>query len=405
MAGFSYIAIQPGKGRVTGMLQTSDRRAALQQLAERGFQPVVLVQAESAGAATSGLRGFIGRVKTRDLALFTRQLSALTKAGLPLVHAISTVRQQCSQKSLNRIMEDVESNLTRDAMSLAESFSRYPQVFDAVYTGLVRSGEASGNLPEVLSNLANQLAKSAKLKGQVLSAFIYPAFLALAGSTAIFILMAFVIPKFITLFDSFEQELPIPTRVLIAVAGFTKVWWPLLLAGMVVLAVLVVAVLRRPASRLRFDRLLLRIPVVGDVLLKVEVARISQTLSSLIHGGIHVVDALRVTESVTHNLAVRATFGRIRSKVSAGQPLALAFEQAALYPVMLINLLRTGEETGELPEMLQEVETIYTEECDRSLEAAVRVLEPVLIVIMGAIISAIVAAVLLPVFQSNALVH
>jgi general secretion pathway protein F len=405
LAQFSYIAIKPGKGRVSGIVQTLDRRSALQQLAERGFHPISLVSGDSNTDVSRAINKIIRRVRTRDLALFTRQLGALTKAGLPLVQALATLRQQCGHKGLVRIIESVEVSLSRDAMSLAEALSLHPRVFDPIYTGLVRSGETSGNLPEVLTDLANQLSKAARLKGQVFGAFIYPAFLAVAGTTAIFVLMTFVIPKFISLFDSFEQELPLPTRILIVVAAFLKYWWPLVLGATFAAAAMCWGILRRPAGRTRFDRMVLGLPVIGDVLMKVEVARITQTLSAMLKGGIQIVDALRVTESVTRNRAIRTTFKDICAKVTAGQPLALAFSQAGIYPIMLVNLLRTGEETGELPEMLQEVEAIYTEESTRSLEAAVKILEPVLIIVMGAIIACIVAAVMLPIFRSNALVH
>jgi type II secretory pathway component PulF len=401
MLPFDFVAIEPGRGRVTGTLRGGDRRQVIQKLIESGVQPVWV----AGRAGRAGLGGLFRRVGVQDLSVFTRQLAALTKAGLPLAHALATLRRQCSNKTLTELLEDLEQGLLRDGMSFAETLAQHPRVFNPVYRGLVHAAEAAGRLPEVLAELAGHLGRAAKLRGQVRAAFVYPVFLMLAGSTAIFVLMTFIIPTFITLFDSFDRQLPLPTRLLIAVSGFMRHWWPVILLAAGCGAAAGWGALRRQGVRSRRDRLLLRLPVVGEVLMKVEVARIAQTLAALVAGGVHIVDALHVTEAVTHNQALRDAFGPIRSKVAGGQPVADAFDGAKLFPLMFINLVRTGEESGDLPEMLAEVASIYTEESERALDAGVKILEPVLIVGMGLIIAVIVAAVMLPIFQSNALVH
>jgi general secretion pathway protein F len=269
----------------------------------------------------------------------------------------------------------------------------------------VRSGEEGGNLADVLNDLGKHLARSARLRGQVLGALIYPGFLLLLGATAVFVLTAFVIPRFQELFESFGQDLPRPTRLLIALSSFMSTWWWAVLAGLAAAMLSAWGLLRRAAVRLSADRLLLRLPVVGPMFLKVEISRIARTLSALVGGGVAILSALRITGETVRNLAVRATFGPMISGVSTGQAVATAASKAGLYPPLMINLIRTGEDTGELPEMLTELAGIYEEEAERAVSGAVRLLEPALIVVMGAVITGIVAAVMLPVFQANAMVE
>jgi len=274
-------------------------------------------------------------------------------------------------------------------------------VFDPVYRGLVHSGEEGGKLTGVLEQLASHLARAARLRGQILGAFIYPFFLLLMGVSAVFVLMAFVIPKFEQLFKSFGQNLPWPTRLMIGVSGFTAQWWWAILLGVGVAAGLLVVALRKESVRFTVDRAALRLPLFGPMFRKMEVARIARTLGALLDGGVQIVKALEITAQTVRNRAVRATFGPIVRSVSEGNPLGEAMDKTGLYPALATNLVRTGEETGELTQMLGELAEIYDDEAERSVNGAVKLLEPGLIVIMGLVIAGIVAAVMLPVFQSS----
>lgn len=408
MSQFSYLAIRGGGQRVSGTLRSRDRHEAVRKLMEMGYHPLTI---ETAGNSTGGGIQFkhavflcIHRVRTIDLAVFTRQLASLLKAGLPVLQALSTLRKQVDHKGLVRVIEDMEASIGQDAMSLGEALAEHPKVFDPVYRGLVRSGEESGRLVEVLENLADHLSKSAKLRGQVLGAFIYPIFLLLIGTTAIFVLMTCVIPKFQELFDSLGQQLPLPTIVLIAISGFLENWWWAVVGGLTVAVLAGMAALRHQHLREQVDRTLLRLPVLGGMFLKLEVARVAHTLAALLQGGVRIIEALRVTGETARNTAIRRTFEPMTQAVSTGQTLAEAVEKAKVYPPMVLNLIRTGEDTGELPEMLQELAAIYEDEAERAVNGAVKLLEPTLIVVMGLIIAGIVAAVILPIFHSSAII-
>ena len=405
MSRFAYTAVLESGKRVAGSLRGEDRADALKQLLARGYHPLEVMQAAERSSGVDGIRRrLFQRVKTGDLSVFTRQLSALLRAGLPMVHALSTLRRQSENKRLVSVTEDVEETLARDGGTLAEALGQHPAVFDSVYRGLVRAGEESGNLAEVLGNLAGHLAKSARLRGQVLGAFIYPAFIALFGAAAVFVLMTFVIPRFKVLFQTFQQELPWPTKLLIASSEFMAHWWWAILLVLAALAFLFVLALRRPSVRLRVDRFRLRLPILGPMLLKLEICRIARTLGTLLGSGVRILEALRVTGQTARNLCIRCTFPEMIERVSSGEALAAVAERAEIYPPLVINLIRTGEDTGSLPDMLLELSAIYEDEAERAVTGAVKLLEPILIVVVGGIVAGIVAAVMLPVFRANTMV-
>lgn len=402
MSRYSYVAILETGQRVNGTLQARDRHDALRQLLHRGCHPLsVMTDANSHAQGRRFIGEILHRISRSDLAVFTRQLSSLLKAGLPLIQALTTLRHQCGNPRLVHILQDVEEKLTRDGGTFAEALEDYPHTFSAVYRGLVHSGEEGGNLVPTLGDLAKHLGQSAKLRRQVWGAFIYPIFLLILGSTAVFVLMAFVIPRFQELFASFGGRLPTPTRILIAVSDFLASWWWTVLLGLSVGILLVFASLRNIAVREKIDRSILRIPVLGPMLCKLETAQIAHTLAVLLNSGIPILEALRITGATVKNLAFRVTFNFVVHDVSTGEGLAPAMAKSGIYPSLVINLIRTGEETGELPEMLEELSDIYEDEAERAVTGAVKLLEPVLICVMGGVIAGIVAAVILPIFRTN----
>ena len=403
---FAYTGIMAPDRRVSGTLKSRNRLDALRQLLNRGCHPLTIEEVEEDALSVERLATrFLRRVSVSDLAVFSRQLAALLKAGLPLIKALNTLRRQSANRRLARVIQDVEETLATEGGTLADALDEHPRVFNSVYRGLVRAGEEGGSLIEVLSDLAGHLSRSAKLGGQVRGAFIYPAFLLCLGVGAVFILMTFVIPRFQYMFTAMGHQLPWPTRVLIAVSTFMASWWWGVLIAVATAAALAVGTLRRPVVRKYLDRSLLRLPVLGPMVLKLEIVRIARTLGALLTGGVQVLEALRITGDAAKNLALRDTFPTIIKDTSGGEPLADGFQKSGLYPPLMVNLIKTGEDTGELPAMLTELASIYEDEAERAVGVAVRLLEPLLIVTMGGVISAIVAAVMLPIFQTYSLVQ
>jgi len=406
---FRYSAMRIGGETVAGSLHCRDRREVTTRLLQMGCHPIAVEPADGAVDPQSGMQSashrWRNRVRSGDLAVLTRQMASLLKAGLTLCDVLTTVRSQCAQRRLRTVLEDIDNRIVRDAITFAEALDEHPHVFDAVYRGLVRSGEEGGNLAEVLDDLARYLSRSARLRGQVLGAFVYPIFLVVVGVSAVVVLMTWVIPKFADLFESFGQDLPWITKCLMATSSFLANWWWLIAIALLAALLSAMGALRQRDLRLRLDRARLRLPVFGPMLLKLEIARIARTLGTLLDSGVRILDALQITAGTARNQAIHDTFKGTADGVAHGQTLADSVERAGLYPPMVINLIRTGETTGELPGMLGELSAIYEEEAERAVNGAVKLLEPTLIVILGLVIAGIVAAVILPIFQMNAMVN
>lgn len=403
-ARFFYVALSEGGERVEGTLKCQDRREAIRQVLGRGLHPLDVESAQQGLVGMRVSRETLRRVTMTQLAVFTRQLASVLKAGLPMVQAISTVRTQTESRRLHRILQEVEDSIRQEGGTLADALDDYPRVFSPVYRGVVRAGEEGGNLVEVLDQLAKHLSRAAKLRGQVISAFVYPVFLLVMGTLAIFILMTFVIPRFREMFAGFGQALPLPTEILILISTFMASWWWAILAAMTGCVLLLIAALRKRGIRRRFDALALRLPLLGNMLLRLELSRVAQALGALLNSGVRILEALRVAGDTVGNLAVREVFPNIIKSISTGETLASACQQARLLPPLMVNLIRTGEDTGQLPEMLSQLADIYEEEAERTVTAVVRLLEPILIIVLGAIIATIVAAVMLPVFRASSMV-
>ena len=405
MLRFSYIAISSSGQRTTGTMKCNDRSEGLKRLLARGYHPLEMLPVKE---HTSGLgelrRRLTERVSVSNLAMFTRQLAALLKAGLPMVHALATLRKQMENKKLLRIIEDVEECMSREGVTLAEALEEHPRVFDAVYRGLVKAGEEGGKLIEVLGNLSVHLSRSARLRGQILGAFIYPIFISVLGFAAVFVLMTFVIPQFKELFDAVGDEMPLPTKMLITTSEFMSEWWWVILAAMGSAIGVTFFLIGKPGVRKKLDKKMLKIPLLGQMFMKLEVSRISRTLGALLNSGVGILIALRVTGDTARNLAIKNTFPQMIRGISSGETVAAALESAEVFPSLMVNLVRTGEDTGDLPNMLMELSSLYEDEAERAVSGAVKLIEPLLIVIVGGVVAGIVAAVMLPIFEANTMV-
>ncbi len=406
MPKFAYKGILESGKRVAGVVSCADRREVVRQLLGRSCHPISV---DSLELARTDVRRFTRRlfhkVRVTSLSVFARQLASLLKAGIPVVEALKVLQGQSQSRVLRQTLLDIEERISRQAGTLAEAMSEHPRVFDPVFCGLVRAGEQSGDLANILDSLAEHLAKSARVRGQVLGAFIYPVFIFILGAAAVFVLMAFVIPRFMEMFESFGQSLPWPTKIVIAVSSFLGTWWWLVLAGVGMLVTACMLLLRKEAVKKECHRVLLRSPILGPVFLKLEVARISKTFGALLANGVRILEALRITGESTRNLAIRAAFPAMAKDVRAGETLATAAEKTKLFPGMMLNLIRTGESTSQLPDMLSELARIYEEEAERAVAGAVKLLEPLLILIVGGVITGIVAAVMLPIFEASAMIQ
>jgi len=341
---------------------------------------------------------FMGSVKTADLVTFTREVSVLSSAGLPLIKALMSLRDQMDEGRLRIVVSHVVDGVERGD-SFSESLSRFPNVFSRLYVNMIKSGEISGNLDEVLQRLATLLEKQQRLIKRVRAALIYPAFVLTMALVILSLLMIFVVPTFTKMFDEMGSDLPVPTKILINMSNMFVSYWYLIAAGVVLLCYGVMYVLKVPVCKYYFDKCVLKIPVLGKLLARVTISRLCRTLGTLFNSGVPILNALYVVKDATTNMVYAQAFPRIIDSVKEGESFALLLEQTNLFPNLVTKMVSVGEETGQLSDMLIKVADTYEEDVDVLVSSLSSLMEPLLIVIMGVIVGFIVVAMFLPLFN------
>jgi type IV pilus assembly protein PilC len=338
------------------------------------------------------------RVKTRDIVIFTRQFATMINAGLPLVQSLNILAAQTENKTLaevtRAVVYDVESGNT-----LADAFSKHPKAFSPLYVNMVAAGEAGGILDTILLRLATFLEKNDALMRKVKGAMIYPGVIMCVAGSAIAILLIFVIPTFQSMFASANLELPLPTRVVIGLSSFLiGYWWALILgAGAAVFGIR--SYYATPAGRLQIDALLLRTPVLGDVIRKSAVSRFTRTLGTLVSSGVSILEGLEITAKTAGNQVVHDAVMESRQSIAGGETIAAPLEKSKVFPPMVISMIAVGEQTGGLDEMLSKIADFYDEEVDVAVSALLSLMEPAMIVILGVVVGGMVIAMYLPIFD------
>jgi len=406
VAVFAYRGLTPDGRAVRGVVDADSARGARARLRRDGVFPTELREERPTASGAGGglVRRWSGRVRTTDLAVLSRQLGTLTGAGVPVVEALGAVGEQSERPAVSRVLSHVRDRVTQGS-SLADALAEHPAVFPDLYVGMVRAGEAAGALDLVLDRLATYTESQSRLATRVRAALSYPILMSAVSAGIVTFLLAFVVPKVTKIFTEQKQELPIPTRILLGISnGVAASWWFLLLL-LVAAGFALNAALRRPASRLWLDRKLLALPIVGSLVTRIAVARFARTLGTLIENGIPLLAALDVAGGVTGHPAMAAAVEDARTAVREGQPLAAPLRQSGLFPPLLIHMIAVGERSGEVEAMLDKAADSYEQEVESSLATLTATLEPAMILVMGGVMLFIVLAILLPIFQINAMVH
>ncbi len=338
------------------------------------------------------------RIKTRDIVIFTRQFATMINSGLPLVQSLNILAQQTENKALREVTKavvyDVESGNT-----LADSFRKHPKAFTGLYVNMVAAGEAGGILDTILLRLATFLEKNDALVRKVKGAMVYPGVIFSVAGIAIAVLLIFVIPTFESMFASANMELPLPTRVVIGLSQLLLgYWWAMLLAiGAGVFAVR--SYYATDPGRKQIDGMLLRAPILGDLLRKSAVSRFTRTLGTLVSSGVSILEGLEITAKTAGNRVVHDAVMASRHSIAGGETIAAPLERSAVFPPMVISMIAVGEQTGGLDEMLSKIADFYDEEVDVAVSALLSLMEPVMIVVLGVIVGGMVIAMYLPIFD------
>lgn len=404
MGAYQYVAVDAGGKEHKGVLEGDTPRHVRQLLRDRQLAPVEVAAVETAVRSARRRRVRLGRgsIGSLDLALLTRQLATLIRAGLPLDEALLAASEQTDKPRLKTIILGTRAKVI-EGHTLASGLDDFPQAFPVVYRATVAAGEQAGQLDAVLERLADYTESRHGLRQKISHALVYPIVLTTLALAIVTFMLVYIVPKVVGVFETTGQELPILTRALIGLSGFLQSWWWALL-GVVAAAMLMIGrVLRAEDARRRLHWWILKAPLLGRVTRGLNTARFTRTLSILSSSGVPVVEALGIGATVVSNLPMRDAVEDAGVRVREGAAIGRSLAQSKLFPPMSIRLISSGEASGELDDMLDRAATHQEDEMDNLLGTLLNILEPALIVVMGLIVLAIVMAILLPIFQINQL--
>ncbi len=402
MPRFAYLAIDPKGAERRGAIEAAGEVQARERLTQRQWHivrlgPDAAASASRAAVTTSGIALFAARLNSKQLSLFTRQLASLMTVS-PLEETLRTISRQTEKPRARAILANVHSGVL-EGLPLAEAMRREEPSFPPIFRAMIAAGENSGSLPDIANRLADLLEKQAQVRSKILSALAYPIVLTMVAISVVTGLMIKVVPKVVEQFDNASVQLPTLTRVVIGISRFLAEWWWALALGLALLVLLAIRALRNPAIRYRVDAAILRLPLIGRLIRDVHAASLARTLATMIEARLPLVDGLRLASRTVSNSVQRRALEGIVEKVRAGGSLSTALREAETFPPLLIYLAASGEAAGQLGPMLERAADYLEREFESFTSAALALLEPAIIIVMGAAVATIILAILLPILQ------
>jgi general secretion pathway protein F len=403
MPDFAYVGLDTSGRERRGSVRAETSEAARDQLVTRKLYVVRIEPAgEDAGRPLLS-RGLLARRKMgiKQVTLFTRQLATLITVS-PLEEALRTISRQAEREEVRRVLTHVHAGVV-EGLRLSDAMAREGASFAPLYRAMVAAGEASGTLPAILERLANLMERQAQVRSKVLSTLAYPIILAFVAAFVVFALMIFVVPKVVEQFQDVGQALPLLTRMVIGLSAFLAAWWWAILLVIAAAVFLSLRALKDEGVRMKFDRFLLRLPLVGRLIRDLHAARMARTLSTMVASRLPLLEGLKLTASTVHNRVLRAAMADIAEQVRTGGSLSGAMRRAGIFPPLLVYLAASGEASGKLDVMLERAADYLEREFDAFTTTALSLLEPAIIIVMGAVVALIVLSILLPILQLDTL--
>jgi type II secretory pathway component PulF len=391
---FTYKALKDNK-QVTGKIDANNTEEAVSLLKAGGFFPI---EVKKEGAGTSTITAFFDRVDFTDIVNFTRQLSIMLNAGVTLIDAFDIFKKQSTKPSFMKMIEQMDKEV-RGGKTFSETLRAYPRLFSNLYISLVKAGEASGKLNDILLNLSQTLEKQRELRGRVTGAFIYPALILSGMVVVIFIMVTFVIPKLLGLYKDLNVKLPWSTQIIVYVSDFLSQFWYLVIIGAGVAAYLFYNFLQSPRGKKLFDKYILKVPVISNVLIQSMLVDTTRALAILVGSGVSILDALQIVKEGNPNGEFRDAFSRIAEKVEKGVSLGNAFKEEPVFPPLIIQMAIVGEQTGHLDETMRKISEYFDIESELAIKNMTTLIEPTVLVILGLGVGFLIFSVITPIYS------
>jgi type IV pilus assembly protein PilC len=403
MPTFKYHAKDIQGNNITATMTAESEGSVISNLRKSGLLPVRILQ-EGEARASRGIRIFKKRVKSEAVVIFCRQLATMIDAGLPLVQGLDALQEQQAQnvffaEIIRTVKEDVEGG-----KSLSDALERHPRAFNPLIVNLVRAGENSGTLAEIMDRIAKYLESARALQRKVKSAMMYPTVVSLMAVIITIVLLVKVIPVFGTIYSSFGADLPLPTKMLLRVSEILRKYLPIVLAACVGLGLGVRGFYRTDKGRLRIDNLKFRIPVFGDLIRKVVLSRFARTLATLVRSGVPILRSLDIVGKTAGNYAMELAVVEAAQKVKEGESIGSPLEGTGMFPPMVVRMISVGEKTGRLDNMLEKIADFYDEQVSTTLAGLTALIEPLLIAFLGIVVGTIVICMFLPILKLSSIV-
>ncbi len=380
----------------TGQIDCPTRDEAVQALRKKHL--IASYIREQSPEVKIRLPGLGGRVGVRDLVIFTRQFATMVNAGLPLVQCLDILAKQAESPLFSRIVSEVQRDVEAGS-TLSEAMAKHPKVFDSLFVNMVDAGEAGGILDGILIRMATYLEKAEALRRKVKSAMTYPTVVLTVALGATVFMLLVIIPTFAKVFADFGGQLPLPTRVVLDLSNFLRKDWWILLLGLTAVVVGYKQYYRSARGRVVLDGVLLRLPIFGNILRRSSIARFTRTLGTMISSGVPILTALDITARTAGNKVIENAILATKGSIGEGETIAAPLRESKVFPPMVVQMISVGEETGALDKMLEKIAAFYDEEVDVAVETLTSVIEPIMIVVMGALVGGMVIAMYMPMFK------
>lgn len=394
---FEYEAKNREGEKISGTLEVEDASLVVKQLREKGYFVTSLNQ-KTNKKDTGGYFSFSKRVKISDLAIFSQQFAAMIDAGISLVDALEILRGQTDHPRLKEVIiaiqEDVEAG-----SGLSEAMLKYPDVFPDLYCQMIRAGETGGILDKVLNQLAEHYERQDEINGKIKSALYYPVTILLVAIVVIIFLITNVVPQFISIFSSIGGVLPLPTRILLSVSDFLQHYWWAIIIGITAIILILYNYKKTPRGEYWFDKLILKVPVIGKMMKKIFLSRLTNTLAILLDSGVDLLSALTVVEDVIGNQVFARILTEARAQVREGVTLSQPLSETKVFPSMVVQMIKVGEEAGSLEQMLKKISDFYEREVEANVEGTISLIEPVMIICLAIVVGFIVISIVMPMFE------